>query len=236
MISLQNHAYSKILKFSPPKTGSFLIFFIFLLIDYPQSMYLSRNKKNNVYPCKPQFYFMKWGLRGSKLYRYVFVMVLHFQGTLLFCCVWLFWHSDMNMTRLSESQHMLSCSDIVTWFCKFIRLSEFQHVFSCSDILVWILYIVSTLRISTYILVIYILDRVYGEVHMLTLSVPCLRLVVFRCPIFRQGTDNVLMLGRYFSLCVPQANMMRLSGFESNAALNNCFPINKKKREGNLHG
>ena len=23
---------------------------------YPQSMFLSRNKKNNVYPCKPQFY------------------------------------------------------------------------------------------------------------------------------------------------------------------------------------
>ena len=24
--------------------------------EYPQSMFLSRNKKNNVYPCKPQFY------------------------------------------------------------------------------------------------------------------------------------------------------------------------------------
>ena len=23
--------------------------------EYPQSMFLSRNKKNNVYPCKPQF-------------------------------------------------------------------------------------------------------------------------------------------------------------------------------------
>ena len=42
--------------------------------DYPQSMFLSRNKKNNVYPCKPQFYYIKWGLRGSKLYRRVFVM------------------------------------------------------------------------------------------------------------------------------------------------------------------
>ena len=27
--------------------------------DYPQSMFLSRNKKNNVYPCKPQFYYIK---------------------------------------------------------------------------------------------------------------------------------------------------------------------------------
>ena len=25
--------------------------------EYPQSMFLSRNKKNNVYPCKPQFYY-----------------------------------------------------------------------------------------------------------------------------------------------------------------------------------
>ena len=37
-------------------------------------MFLSRNKKNKVYPCKPQFYYIKWGLRGSKLYGYVFVM------------------------------------------------------------------------------------------------------------------------------------------------------------------
>ena len=32
---------------------------------------LSKNKKNNVYPCKPQFYCIKVGF---KLYRYVFVM------------------------------------------------------------------------------------------------------------------------------------------------------------------
>ena len=38
-------------------------------------MFLSRNKKNNVYPCKPQFYYIKVGFKGSKLYRYVFVMI-----------------------------------------------------------------------------------------------------------------------------------------------------------------
>ena len=37
-------------------------------------MFSSRNKKNNVYPCKPQFYYIKVGFKGSKLYRYVFVM------------------------------------------------------------------------------------------------------------------------------------------------------------------
>ena len=36
---------------------------------------LSRNKKNNVYPCKPQFYYVKVGFKGSKLYRYVFLML-----------------------------------------------------------------------------------------------------------------------------------------------------------------
>ena len=32
-------------------------------------------RKNNVYRCKPQFYYIKCGLRGSKLYRHVFVML-----------------------------------------------------------------------------------------------------------------------------------------------------------------
>ena len=37
-------------------------------------MFLSRNKENNVYPCKPQFYYIKVGFKGSKLCRHVFVM------------------------------------------------------------------------------------------------------------------------------------------------------------------
>ena len=74
---LRKHTYSNILKISPPKTEIFQIknsdiFYISAQnIDcgysleppwrggsneYPQSMFLSRNKKNNVYPCKPQFY------------------------------------------------------------------------------------------------------------------------------------------------------------------------------------
>ena len=32
--------------------------------EYPQSMFLSRIKKNNVYPCKPQFYYIKVGFKG----------------------------------------------------------------------------------------------------------------------------------------------------------------------------
>ena len=62
-------------KFSDKKI---LIVFIFLLKiyivgihwggsnEYPQYMFLSRNKKNNVYPCKPQFYYIKVGFKGVK--------------------------------------------------------------------------------------------------------------------------------------------------------------------------
>ena len=35
--------------------------------EYPQSMFLSRNKKDNVYPCKPQFYYIKVGVKGVKI-------------------------------------------------------------------------------------------------------------------------------------------------------------------------
>ena len=35
--------------------------------EYPQSMVLSRNKENNVYPCKPQFYYIKVGFKGVKI-------------------------------------------------------------------------------------------------------------------------------------------------------------------------
>ena len=37
-------------------------------------MFLSRNKKSNVYPCRPKFYYIKMGFKGSKLYKHVFVM------------------------------------------------------------------------------------------------------------------------------------------------------------------
>ena len=35
--------------------------------EYPQSMFSSRNKKNIVYPCKPQFYYIKVGFKGVKI-------------------------------------------------------------------------------------------------------------------------------------------------------------------------
>ena len=42
----------------PPRRGG--------VNEYPQSMFLSRNKKN-VYPCKAQFYYVKVGFKGVKI-------------------------------------------------------------------------------------------------------------------------------------------------------------------------
>ena len=35
--------------------------------ECPHSMVLSRNKKNNVYPCKPQFYYIEVGFKGVNI-------------------------------------------------------------------------------------------------------------------------------------------------------------------------
>ena len=35
--------------------------------EYQESMFLSRNKKINVYPCKPQFCYIKVGLKGINI-------------------------------------------------------------------------------------------------------------------------------------------------------------------------
>ena len=39
--------------------------------EYPQSMFLSKNKKNNVYPSKPQFYYIKVGFKRVSIMPYV---------------------------------------------------------------------------------------------------------------------------------------------------------------------
>ena len=88
VVPLRKHAYSNIVKILPPKNETFQIknSDIFHISaqnidcgyslepprrggsnEYPQSMFLSRNKKNNVYPCKPQFYYIKVGFKGVKI-------------------------------------------------------------------------------------------------------------------------------------------------------------------------
>ena len=43
--------------------------------EYPQSMFLSRNKKINLYPYKPQFYCIKVGFKGIKTTKACFCNV-----------------------------------------------------------------------------------------------------------------------------------------------------------------
>ena len=90
---LRKHAYSNTLKILPPKNGNFShknsdIFHVSAQnIDcgyslepprrggsneYPQSMFLSRNNKINVHPCKPQFYYIKVGFKGVKITQVCF--------------------------------------------------------------------------------------------------------------------------------------------------------------------
>ena len=87
MQALQKHAYSNILKILPPRNENFQIkkSNIFHISaqnldcgyslepprrggsnEYPQPMFWSRNKKNNLYSCKPQFYYIKVGFKGVK--------------------------------------------------------------------------------------------------------------------------------------------------------------------------
>ena len=85
---LRKHAYSNILKILLPKNENYQIKYSDILhisaqnIDcgyalesplrcgsnaYLQSMFLNRNKKNNVYPCKPTFYYIKVWFKGVKI-------------------------------------------------------------------------------------------------------------------------------------------------------------------------
>ena len=98
LASLRKHAYSNILRILPPKNENFLMknsgsFYIsaqnidcgYLIEpprrggsnEYRQFMFLSRNKKVDVYPCKPKFYYIKVGFKGVKTIQACFRDGLH---------------------------------------------------------------------------------------------------------------------------------------------------------------
>ena len=58
---------TKHLKFTDKNSDIFHISAQNIVCGYSQSMFLSRIKKNNVYPCKPQFYYIKVGFKGVKI-------------------------------------------------------------------------------------------------------------------------------------------------------------------------
>ena len=77
---MKTRLFKYILKITPPKNENFHIFIISAqnidcgyslepprYLEYPQSMFLSKNKKNNAYPCKPQFNYIKLGFEGVKI-------------------------------------------------------------------------------------------------------------------------------------------------------------------------
>ena len=87
-LPLRKHTYSNILNILPPKKWKFSdknsdSFHVSAQnidcgyslepprqggsYEYPQSMFLKRNKKNNVYPCEPQFYCIKVGFKWVKI-------------------------------------------------------------------------------------------------------------------------------------------------------------------------
>ena len=93
LTALRKHAYSNILKISPPKTENFQIknSDIFHISaqnkdygyslepprrggsnEYPQSMFLSIDKKIMYTPCKPLFYYIKVGFKGVKIIQAYF--------------------------------------------------------------------------------------------------------------------------------------------------------------------
>ena len=97
-MSLRKYAYSNILKISSPKTefsdknsGIFHSSAQNIACgyslepprrggsnEYPQSMFLSRTMKNNVYPCKSQFYYTKMAFKGVKIIQVCFCDVVRF--------------------------------------------------------------------------------------------------------------------------------------------------------------
>ena len=76
--------------------------------EYPQSMFWAEIWKITYTHCKPQFYYIKWGLRGSKLYRYVFVMMLTvYEPSLdsLWTCLWTASENGLNSWTIRNIIH-----------------------------------------------------------------------------------------------------------------------------------
>ena len=88
ILTLRKHAYSNTLKLLPPKNENFQIknSYIFHIStqnrdcgyslepprrggsnEYPQSMFLSRNKKIMYTPVNPTFYYIKVGFKGVRI-------------------------------------------------------------------------------------------------------------------------------------------------------------------------
>ena len=81
--------------------------------EYPQSMFLSRNKKNNVYPCKPQFYYIK----GGQNYIGLFSWWLHCFSTCITTRWWvtLFWFKSWDFCSSVQVHTRWQTIWVLTW-------------------------------------------------------------------------------------------------------------------------
>ena len=68
-------------------------------------MFLSRNKANNVYPCEPQFYYIKVGFKGVKIIKVCFRDVHNF--FYIKCSNGLCWES-------ANLRHLFGGTNIIT--------------------------------------------------------------------------------------------------------------------------
>ena len=69
--------------------------------EYPQSMFSTRNKKNNVYPYKPQFYYIKVGFKKH-----------HFISWMSVCCI--------NMISIWQVSRRIYHCYIILYFAYFV--------------------------------------------------------------------------------------------------------------------
>ena len=77
-------------------------------------MYLSKNnKKNNLYPYKPQLHHIKVGFEGSKLYRHVFVMKLNLFFFFFFFFFFLFFFLFLFFFSPSETGSFLKGKNLL---------------------------------------------------------------------------------------------------------------------------
>ena len=96
-------------------------------------MFLNRNKKNNVYPCKPQFYYIKVGFKGVKYYRHVFVMHYDVDTSAFFFFFFLFFFFFWTEVAFNTGLISNSKSD---WQIAWIQMRRLKTSLICAEIFV----------------------------------------------------------------------------------------------------
>ena len=78
--------------------------------EYPQYMFLSRNLKNNVYPCKPQVYYIKIGFKGVKI-----ILVCFRDETAKWVIISYHHNSTKHFTEIAMWQSLVTSIIISLW-------------------------------------------------------------------------------------------------------------------------